>query len=683
MMTKLDELKQLGKVPYWMAEEAYVVLTSGYLTEGEEPVDMYRRVSKAASKHYRKLGLAKEMEAAFFDMLWQGFLGLSSPIAANMGAFRVNKEGKKVPRALPVSCFGVSPDNSIEDIMDKASTIAAQTKNGGGTSIYLGQLDSDTPLSHWAQIYDTITRIIRQGGVRRGAIAQYIDIGDRDFDLMMAAKDMNSGDLREKLDCNIGVFIPDSFMESLKNKDPEAIRRFGLLMKTRMTTGSPYIIFESFRRNLPYRHEELGFIPKHSNLCTEIRLFADKNYSFTCVISSLNLAKFDEWKDKTYNVSGFGALSVPKLGIFFLDAVNSEFIKLAKKSKDRKALTPAIKFAEDFRAVGLGVLGYHTYLQSKGIAFESDEARVFNEQIFSYIQEEAETASLVLGDALGVPKHSYDGHRNTYKLAVAPTLMNATILGASNGIEPIFSNAYTYVGAKGSFKRRNPELQGYIEQSAHHLASDSEEGYSEFIEDIWQRIEADNGSIQRIPLFSPEIKAIFKTAMEIDQFKLIQLAADRAKYVDQAVSNNLFIPSDTDPSTIWKLHIEAWKLGVPTLYYVRSTNNTKAMDKSTVDFNFTAHLKTRPTCPYCNEAKDLLNLLGIQYTEEIKESGRVPEITLTLDDGSEFPLVDGYSSLVSYVRAKLDELDGKKNDKDLDKLKASIPPDEPGCLSCQ
>ena len=530
---------------WWLNEESQQILNRGYLLKGETTKTAIQRVANAAAKRLYKPELAE----AFIEMIEKGWMSLSSPIWANMGT----------ERGLPISCFNVHVPDNIEGITHKLGEVIMQTKIGGGTSGYFGELRergsavTDNGKSSGAvsfmKLFDTAMDTISQGGVRRGAFAAYLDIDHPDIKEFLEIK--NIGNPIQNL--FTGVSVPDYWMQDMIDGDFEKRTIWAKVIESRQQKGLPYIFFsDNVNRNKPQVYKDLNLKIKSSNLCSEIALPSSIDESFICCLSSMNLELYDEWKDT-------GAV---RLAIFFLDAVLQEFIA---KTEDNYYLKSANLFAKRHRALGLGVMGWHSYLQKNNISFESMEAKRLNSILFKDISDKAEKASAELATIYGEPEllKGY-GRRNTTLMAIAPTTSSSAILGqASPGIEPFSSNYYKAGLAKGNFMRKNKYLKRLL----------AEKGIDN--EDVWRSIMLNHGSVQHLSHLSEDEKAVFKTFKEISQLEIIQQASIRQKYIDQAQSLNLNIPSNLPVKDVNTLMIEAWKLGVKTLYYQRSQSVSK------------------------------------------------------------------------------------------------------------
>ena len=530
---------------WWLNEESEQILNRGYLLKGESPQKAIERIANAAAKRLYKPELAE----AFIEMIEKGWMSLSSPIWANMGT----------ERGLPISCFNVYVPDQIEGITHKLGEVIMQTKIGGGTSGYFGELRergsavTDNGKSSGAvsfmKLFDTAMDTISQGGVRRGAFAAYLDIDHNDIKEFLEIK--NIGNPIQNL--FYGVCIPDYWMQDMIDGDKEKREIWAKVLESRQQKGLPYLFFtDNVNRNKPDVYKDKAMQIFASNLCSEIALPSSVNESFVCCLSSMNLELYDEWKNT----------EAIKLATYFLDAVMSEFIE---KTEGNYYLKSAHEFAKNHRALGLGVMGWHSYLQKNHIAFESLEAKMKTNQIFKDLQEKAIKASQELARIYGEPQllKGY-GRRNTTVLAIAPTTSSSAILGqTSPGIEPFSSNYYKAGLAKGNFMRKNK----YLKLLLHEKKQDNEE--------VWRSIMLNHGSVQHLTFLSEHEKNIFKTFKEISQYEIILQASIRQKYIDQSQSLNLNIPSNLPIKEVNRLLIEAWKLGIKTLYYQRSQSVSK------------------------------------------------------------------------------------------------------------
>jgi len=532
---------------WWKNSESEQILNRGYLLKGETVEGAIDRVCTAAAKRLFK----PELKEAFVEMIERGWMSLSSPIWANMGT----------ERGLPISCFNVHVPDSIESITHKLGEVIMQTKTGGGTSGYFGGLRprgeavTDNGKSSGAvsfmKLFDTAMDTISQGGVRRGAFAAYLDIDHPDCEEFLQIK--NIGNPIQNL--FYGVCVSDYWMQEMIDGDTEKRALWAKVLESRQQKGLPYIFFtDNVNRNKPQVYKDQNLMINASNLCSEIMLPSTDDESFICCLSSMNLELYEEWKDT----------EAVKLAIYFLDAVLQEFIE---KTEGNYYLSSANKFAKRHRALGLGVMGWHSLLQKRMIPFESLEAKQLTHEIFSHLHDKTEKATQELALIYGEPEilKGY-GRRNTTTMAIAPTTSSSAILGqTSPGIEPFSSNYYKAGLAKGNFMRKNKYLKDLLEQKG----LDNE--------DTWRGIMLNNGSVQHMTELDENEKAVFKTFKEISQLEIIQQASIRQKFVDQAQSLNLNIPADLPIKEVNKLLIESWKLGVKTLYYQRSQSVSKEL----------------------------------------------------------------------------------------------------------
>lgn len=532
---------------WWLNDESEQMLNRGYLLKGETVLGAIDRITQAAARRLYKPELAE----AFKEMIIKGWISFSSPVWANMGT----------QRGLPISCFNVHVPDNIEGITHKLGEVIMQTKIGGGTSGYFGELRhrgtavTDNGMSSGAvsfmKLYDTAMDVVSQGGVRRGAFAAYLDIDHQDIEEFLSIKSVGSS----IQNLFTGICVPDYWMQDMIDGDTDKRKIWAKVLESRQQKGLPYIFFsDNVNRTKPQVYKDNGMRINGSNLCSEIMLPSSEEESFICCLSSMNLELYDEWKDT----------NAVKLAIYFLDAVLSEFIE---KTEGNYYLSSARRFAMRHRALGLGVLGYHSYLQRNRIPFESMEAKMFNAKVFKQIQEESYAASRELASIYGEPDvlKGY-GMRNTTTMAVAPTTSSSAILGqTSPGIEPFASNYFKAGLAKGNFMRKNK----YLAQLLQEKSLDNE--------DTWRDIMLNHGSVQHLDALTQQEKEIFKTFKEISPMEIIAQAAQRQQYIDQGQSLNLNIPSSIAIRDVNNMMIEAWKLGVKSLYYQRSQSVAKEL----------------------------------------------------------------------------------------------------------
>ena len=578
--------------PDWLSDEGMHTLSAGYLLPGETPRKMFERVAKAAAT----INYDETLYDDLFTCLWNGWLGLASPVAANFGT----------SRALPISCYSVHLSDSVSSIYSHLKEVAQLSKNGGGVGIYMGDVrpagapisggGKSTGIVPWAQQYDLAARVVSQGGVRRGSFAIYLPIDHPDVPELLRAKDHGKGDPRKFVDSNVALTISDEWVESMIAGDTQKQELFGEVLKTRMISGSPYLVFiDNANRQNPECYVERGLSVKTSNLCSEIFLHTDEHHSFVCVLSSLNLSRYDDfsgWKSPTTG------RTVPQLAIHLLDAVVGEFIR---KAKEKVGLGRSVRFAEKSRALGLGTMGLHTLYQKRGLPFKSQQARELNIEAHEWIRKESEVASRELAAKFGEPEWCVgSGMRHTHLTAVAPTRTNSVISGAfSQGIEPIDSNYFVAKQAKGTYVRKNPVLEKLF----------CDRGIDD---SIWEQILNAKGSVQELDCLSDVEKEVFQTAREIDQFELVKQAADRQPFICQGQSLNLFVDPEADPAYIMRLHLAAWKNGLKSLYYLKSSS--LLTNKKVVP----ALIVTKDDCPWCDKLKSALAADGIHYEEITK-----------------------------------------------------------------
>jgi ribonucleoside-diphosphate reductase alpha chain len=539
---------------YWLNKDSRKFLQRGYLLDGETPEQRISDIAKTAQKLLVEFTGDTKFAKKFEDYMHRGFYSLASPIWSNFGR----------KRGLPISCFGSHIPDTMAGILEKVAEVGIMTKNGGGTSAYFGDLRArgteissggeSTGSIHFMELYNKLMSVVSQGNVRRGSFAAYLPIDHGDIEEFLKIR----GEGNEIQDLSIGVTITDSWMKSMLDGDKEKRRIWGLVLKKRFESGYPYLFFtDNVNKQAPQVYKDKKLKITQSNLCTEIMLPNSDDESFVCDLSSMNLERWEEWKDT----------DAVETMIFFLDAVMSEFIG---KTYGMKFMEAPRKFAINHRALGLGVLGWHSLLQSKMIAFESMEAKLLNTTIWKTIRERADKATKELSELIGEPEllKGY-GRRNTTTLAVAPTTSSSFILGqVSPSIEPNNSNYYVKDLAKGKFSYKNPYLKKLLK----------EKGKND--DDTWMDILKHSGSVQHVDYLTQEEKEVFKTFEETSQKEIIIQAASRQKYIDQGQSLNMLIPAGTPPKAVNELIIFAWEQGIKSLYYQRSTNPAKELARS-------------------------------------------------------------------------------------------------------
>lgn len=544
LSSRRKELQASGDLPEWLTTGGFQVLRKGYFHgESESLRDTYRTIAKTAARHL--VNQQEEWEERFFNIMWNGWLALSTPVF-NLGT----------NRGCPVSCSGNYVGDSIYSFYSSRLEAAMLTKNGFGTSSYLGdirgrgdKISSGGKASGTHPVFQMFVddmRKVSQGNTRRGAWAGYIEIEHPDF--YEIAKFLET----EPDDLNIGWIISDDFIKKCNDGDLESISRYKRVMKVKFITGKGYLFFiDKVNRANPIMYKDHGLSVKASNLCTEITLHSDEDHTFTCILSSLNLEKYDEWKDT----------DTVFVATVFLDCVASEFIEYAKNIP---GLEKAVRFTEKSRALGLGALGYHSYLQKNSIPFESLEASLVNRSIFSRIKRDATEASRYLAGLLGEPEWCIGhGMRNTHLLAIAPNSSSSIICGGvSQGIEPIVANSFTQPTAAGEIMRMNPQLLDLLK---------SKGLTKEEVDVIMDIIHYDNGSVKNVNILTDHEKLVFKTAYEIDQSIIIDRASDRQPYICQAQSLNTFFSANEDEGYISSIFQKAFEdENIKSLYYTRT-----------------------------------------------------------------------------------------------------------------
>jgi ribonucleoside-diphosphate reductase alpha chain len=540
----------MDKHIYWLNKDSRKFLERGYLIEGETAEQRIRDIADKAEHYLNLPGFANKFE----DYMHRGFYSLASPIWSNFGR----------KRGLPISCFGSYVNDDMDDILYKMSEVGVMSKVGGGTSGYFGAIrprgaaissgGEATGVHHQLTVFESLTNYISQGNVRRGSFAAYLPIDHTDIEEFLKIR--GEGDDIQNL--SIGVCISDEWMKSMVDGDKEKRRIWGLVIKKRFESGYPYIFFSDNANNqAPQVYKDKGLKINNSNLCTEIMLSNGVDESFVCDLSSLNLERWDDWKDTD---------AVETL-VYFLDSVMTEFIN---KTEGMKFMEHPRNFAINQRALGVGVLGWHSLLQQKMIGFESMQAKFLNGQIWKLIREKADLASETLAKEYGEP-HLLKGYgrRNSTTLAIAPTTSSSFILGqVSPSIEPLNSNYFVKDLAKGKFTFKNPYLKALLKEKGKHD------------EDTWMSILKRGGSVQHLDFLTQEEKDVFKTFGEISQKEIIIQAAGRQKYIDQGQSLNVMIPPNTKPKDVNELYIFAWEQGIKSLYYQRSANPAQELARS-------------------------------------------------------------------------------------------------------
>lgn len=536
-----DERKQqqqLGLLPKWVSTDGWGFFKQKYMYQANSYKEQIERICRTAAKHTDDPVV---WESKFFELFWNGWLSPSTPVLANMGT----------DRGLPVSCSGGHVGDSVLDFYDHYREVALLTKQGFGTSGYLGdirgrgsKISNGGTATGSVDVYDSAVDVITkitQGNARRGAWAGYLPIDHSDFDEL--------ADYVKEHQTDVGWNVSDAFIARLNDNDPEAIRRYQKAMKLKMLTGKGYFFFpDKVNRANPPMYEKFGLSVKASNLCSEITLHSDEDHTFTCVLSSMNLVYYDEWK----------ATDAVFTATVFLDCVASEFIE---RAKSMPGLEKAVRFTEKSRALGLGAMGFHSYLQKNMIAFEAFEAHMKNMEIFKHIHDESLKASQWMAKAWGEPEWCVGfGVRNTHRSAIAPTMSTASLMGgASQGIEPFFGNCFVKDGAGGQVETINPQFYAVMKQR------------NKYSRKLVKEIADMGGSVQHLDWLSDHEKLVFRTAFEINQEVIIRLAAIRQKWICQSQSLNLFFDADEDEEYISQIHQMAFEdERIKSLYYVRS-----------------------------------------------------------------------------------------------------------------
>ncbi|EMA67860.1 ribonucleoside-diphosphate reductase subunit alpha [Halorubrum kocurii] len=553
--TALDSVADQQTEPfYWLNEDSREFLREGYLLEGVEAEERVRQIAERAEEILGEEGFADK----FYEYMSRGFYSLASPVWSNFG----------LDRGLPISCFGSYMEDTIESILYTQAEVGEMTKRGGGTSGYFGELrPRGSPITNngksngsysFTELFDTIINVVSQGETRRGQFAGYIDVEHDDLEEWLNIK--TEGDPVQ--DIYYGVIIGDDWFQAMIDGDEAKRETWADIIETRINIGVPYIIFRgNMNEGKPQVYKDKEYQINASNLCTEIALPATADESFVCCLSSMNALHYDEWKDTD---------AVETL-TRFLDAVMEEFIQ---RTEDVRFMERAVRFAKRHRAIGIGVLGWHSYLQSNMIPFDSMEAMEKNGELFRTIKQRSYEASEALADEFGEPDvlEGY-GRRNTTTMSVAPTKSSSVILGqVSPSIEPLKSNYFVRDGAKLKSTQKNRFLQAILAERGKDTRK------------VWDSIANNDGSVQHLECLTDEEKEVFKTFAEIPQMAIINQAAQRQKHIDQAQSVNVSIdPSEVSVKEINQLYIEAWKKGVKSLYYQHSVNAAQKFSRDILE----------------------------------------------------------------------------------------------------
>ena len=545
----------------WLNENSRKFLENGYLLPGVSPEQRIREIADRAEEILGKEGFADK----FYGYMSEGFYSLSSPVWSNFGH----------KRGLPISCFGSYIADDMGSILYTQAEVGMMSKLGGGCSAYFGEIrgrgavikdeGNASGAVHFMELFETLISVVSQGSVRRGHLSPYLPIEHPDIEEFL--KIGTEGHPIQKL--TPGVTLTDKWMQEILDGDEEKRALWAHVIQARNEVGYPYIMYtDNANNNTVDAYKDKGHKIYASNMCSEIMLPSNEEWSFVCCLSSINLALYDKWKDTD---------AVETL-TYFLDAVMEEFIQKLEGYRDSKEredndrfefMKRAYKFAVENRALGLGTLGWHSLLQSRGLPFEHIDSMKLNTEVFKLIKERSYKASEEMAKEYGEPKvlEGY-GRRNTTTMAIAPNTSSAFILGqVSQGIEPIWSNCYVKDVAKLKVTIKNPLLEKLLE----------EKGFN--TREVWQSIRDNDGSVQHLDILEAEEKEIFKTFPEINQMNVIQQAAARQRYIDQGQSLNIMIHPDTPVKDINKIYVEAWKLGIKALYYQHSMNAAQQFNR--------------------------------------------------------------------------------------------------------
>ena len=539
---------------YWLNDDSIAFLREGYLLEGVDPKERIRQIAANAEAILDDDGFADR----FYEYMSRGYYSLASPIWANFG----------LDRGLPISCFGSHIEDNMESILYTHAEVGEMTKLGGGTSGYFGEIrPRGSPITNngksngsysFTELFDTAINVVSQGETRRGQFAGYIDVEHDDLDEWLNIK--TEGDPVQ--DIYYGVIIGDDWFQEMVDGDTAKREKWAKIVETRINIGVPYIIFRgNMNEGKPQVYKDKDYQINASNLCTEIALPATSDESFVCCLSSMNALHYDEWKDTD---------AVETL-TRFLDAVMEEFIQ---KTEGTQFMERAVRFAKRHRAIGIGVLGWHSYLQSNMIPFDSMEAMQKNEAVFRTIKEKSYAESERLADEFGEPAvlEGY-GRRNTTTMSVAPTKSSSVILGqVSPSIEPLKANYFVRDSAKLKSTQKNRFLEAILEERGKNNR------------ETWDSIASRDGSVQHLDCLTDKEKDVFKTMAEIPQMAIINQAAQRQEYIDQAQSINVSIdPSEVSTKEINQLYIDAWEKGVKSLYYQKSVNAAQKFSRNILE----------------------------------------------------------------------------------------------------
>ena len=543
-------------------------LEDRYLLPGESYQDLFARVAAA----YADDAAHAQRVYDYISQLW--FMP-ATPVLSNGGT----------GRGLPISCYLNSVDDSLGGMVNTWNENVWLASRGGGIGTYWGSVrgigepvglnGKTSGIIPFVRVMDSLTLAISQGSLRRGSAACYLDVSHPEIEEFLEIRKPSGDFNRKALNLHHGVLLTDEFMEAVKSgsdfdlKSPKtgevrstvnARALFQKLVETRLATGEPYIVFvDQVNRMMPKHHRDLGLKVSTSNLCSEITLPTGRDHlgndrTAVCCLSSVNLETWDQWNGDKQFVEDI---------MRFLDNVLTDYIDRAPDEMARAKYS-----ASRERSVGLGVMGFHSFLQARGIGFESAMAKSWNLKMFKHISAKANEASMLLAQERGACPDAEDMgamERFSCKMAIAPTASISIICGGTSAcIEPIPANIYTHKTLSGSFVVKNPYLEKLLQEKSKDSAN------------VWNSILEKGGSVQHLDFLSAEEKDAFKTSFEIDQRWLLELAADRTPYIDQAQSLNLFIPADVEKWDLMMLHFRAWELGIKSLYYLRSKSVQRA-----------------------------------------------------------------------------------------------------------
>ena len=537
----------------WLNKDSRVFLEKDYLLPGVTPEERIRQISDTAEKILGIEGFSDK----FYGYMAKGFYSLATPVWMNFG----------LDRGLPISCYGIDIQDDTFDILRATAEIGALTKMGGGTAGYFGKLRGrGTPIKNngvsngavsFLLPFQTTTDVITQGQARRGYFAAYYPVDGPDIEEFLQCR--SEGNIIQNI--ALGVCISDESMEAVEAGDKDKRKILAKIHQKRAESGFPYIFFTgNVNKNKPKVYKDKDLEINHSQMCTEILEYTDEHKSFVCCLSSLNLLHWDDMVQTD---------AVETLA-YFLDAVYSEFIE---KAEGIPFMEKALLFAKEHRSIGIGVLGWHSFLQSKLIPFEGLESKMLNAEIFRTINDKSLIASMQLATLFGEPEmlKGY-GQRFTTRLAIAPTTSSSFILGqVSPSIEPLQSNYFIKDLAKGKFVYRNPYLKKLLKSKEQDTP------------EVWNSILLKGGSVQHLEILDEKEKLVFKTFGEISQLEIVQQAAQRQKFIDQGQSLNLMIHPDTSLKEVNALFFEAWTLGIKTLYYQRSVNMAQEVSRNLME----------------------------------------------------------------------------------------------------